>query len=186
MITFLIGAGFKENNVTFVPISGLAGLNLIDRTSQPPELVEWYADSWYLKFRTTDDEKSKNALQCEPICLVEALENFKNPKMPINKPLRVCIYGYYNKLRHGNDTLYGDCLTVKVESGVLKRTDTLMLMPLSHKVTIRAIQIAEKDVPVACAGELCEVSLVNDFSKDLDPEYITAGHVLCDLNYPVH
>lgn len=53
-INFLMSVGYKEHNITFVPISGLKGYNLTSRDSQPKELQKWYCNDWYKQFR---DEK---------------------------------------------------------------------------------------------------------------------------------
>lgn len=51
MINYLISIGFKEHNITFVPISGLKGINLITRDNQPAQLQSWYHDDWYNRYR---------------------------------------------------------------------------------------------------------------------------------------
>jgi len=63
--------------------------------------------------------------------LIENLDNFKLPKRGINKPLRICVYDYY-KQTEGN--LIGDCIQAKVESGIVKDKDQLLLMPLNQIV----------------------------------------------------
>ena len=109
--------------------------------------------------------------------LIEHLDNFKLPKRSMNKPLRVCIYDYF-KQTEGN--LIGDCVQAKVESGIIKDRDCLILMPLNHLVTVKAIEISKKRVPVAHPGDLCEIS------PAIDPNFIKAGNVLCDPRFPIH
>jgi translation elongation factor EF-1alpha len=46
------------------------------------------------------------------------------PSRAIHKPLRICVYDYYTSTS-GN--LMGDCLSVKVESGIVKEKDELLL-----------------------------------------------------------
>ena len=77
--------GFKSDNISFVPISGLEGVNLIEKPSNVPELKSWYSGA----------------------TLLDRLENFKPPKRSTNKPLRVCVYDYF-KATEGN--LIGDCV----------------------------------------------------------------------------
>ncbi len=113
--------------------------------------------------------------------LIEHLDNFKLPKRSMNKPLRVCIYDYF-KQTEGN--LIGDCVQAKIESGIIKDRDSLILMPLNQLVTVKAIEISKKKVPVAHPGDLCEISL--NLSPAIDPNYIKAGNVLCDPRFPIH
>jgi hypothetical protein len=42
--------------------------------------------------------------------------------------MRVCVYDYF-KSNEGN--LIGDCIQAKVESGIIKEKDALVLMPLN-------------------------------------------------------
>jgi translation elongation factor EF-1alpha len=72
----------------------------------------------------------------------------------------------------------------KVESGIIKDRDSLILMPLNHLVTVKGIEISKKRVPVAHPGDLCEISL--NLSPAIDPNYIKAGNVMCDPRFPIH
>lgn len=44
IIKFLKKSGYLEKKMTFVPISGLKGINLHSRDNQPDELKKWYND----------------------------------------------------------------------------------------------------------------------------------------------
>jgi translation elongation factor EF-1alpha len=89
-------------------MSGLQGLNLDSRDSQPDELKKWYND----KAGETNDWK-------KPLCLLEVLDNFKSHPKPFNKPTRVCIYDIYAQNKDGFSITTGDCFSTKVESGVI-------------------------------------------------------------------
>lgn len=102
---YLNSIGFKNENLHFVPISGLHGTNLIERPTDIPEL-NWYQGE----------------------SLTQILDELKLPKRNIHKPLRVSIYDYF-KATEGN--LIGDCISAKIESGVIKEKDHLILMPLN-------------------------------------------------------
>ena len=75
-------------------------------------------------------------------------------------------------------------MQAKVESGIIKDRDSLILMPLNHLVTVKGIEISKKRVPVARPGDLCEISL--NLSPAIDPNYIKAGNVMCDPRFPIH
>lgn len=70
-------------------------------------------------------------------CLVEMLDTFSLPQRNIQKPLRVCIYDYY---KASIGTLIGDCVSVKIESGILKERDEVVLMPHNIIVGVKAIE----------------------------------------------
>ena len=92
------------------------GINLDSRTSQPELLTSWYNES-----QESPHKKGKS--------LLEVIDNFKSSKKEIHKPLRVCIYDYFAKNRDGISHATGDCLSVKVESGIMKEKVKLLLMP---------------------------------------------------------
>jgi elongation factor 1-alpha len=66
---FLGKVGFLPKKITFVPISGWAGDNMIDRSENMP----WYKGPY----------------------LLEALDNIKPPKRPTDKPLRLPLQDVY-------------------------------------------------------------------------------------------
>lgn len=98
--------GFRQDNIHFIPISGLHGTNLIVKPAEVEELSAWYKGP----------------------TLIELLDQFKIPKRNINKPIRVCIYDYY---KGTEGKLIGDCISAKIESGIIKEKDNLVLMPLN-------------------------------------------------------
>lgn len=85
MNPFLLSIGFKQENIHFVPISGLQGVNLLEKPTAVPSLDAWYQGP----------------------TLIELLDQFKVPKRTISKPLRVGVYDYYRGME-GN--LMGDCI----------------------------------------------------------------------------
>lgn len=82
---FLKSIGFREDHISFVPISGLEGINLSDTPKDIPLLTKWYSGPH----------------------LIEILDNLKAPKRNSNKPLRVCVYDYYKQTE---GTIIGDCV----------------------------------------------------------------------------
>ena len=50
---------------------------------------------------------------------IEAIDEFKSRKNPVNKPIRVCIYDYYNKGQDAMSAVQGECISCKIESGVI-------------------------------------------------------------------
>ena len=42
---YLKQIGYKEDQIQFVPLSALKGLNLSNRDSQPEQLKQWYNES---------------------------------------------------------------------------------------------------------------------------------------------
>jgi len=58
--------------------------------------------------------------------LVDILDTFSPPLRNSHKPLRICIYDQYSQ---SAGSILGDCVSVKVESGIIKEKDEVLLMP---------------------------------------------------------
>ena len=115
---FLEKIGYKANNICFIPISGLMGLNLDTRDSQPEELKKWY-----------NEEAGKTDPRKVPRCLLEAIDQFKSKPRPIKRPMRACVYDYYQTVQDGLSIISGECLSIKCMSGAIKKKDTLLMVP---------------------------------------------------------
>ena len=160
---FLLKVGFTKDKIFFVPISGLQGINLDSAEDLPEELTSWYKD---------------------PVCLMDVIDNFKGARRPVYKPIRVCVYDFYTKVQDGKTNVHGDCLSVKIESGIIQEKDVLVLLPQGVDVVVRAIMCNNEAQSIAYAGQLCEISV--ELPKKFDKNYIRRGSVMCDKNFPIN
>lgn len=78
----------------------------------------------------------------------------------------------------------GDCISAKVESGIIKEKDELLLMPYNTMVTIKTIESSKRRLKYAIPGTLCDISL--NLPTSFDPSFVRPGNVLCDPRFPVH
>lgn len=161
VLPFLIKQGFKKADIMFVPISGLKGENLIEKSTDP-NLVKWYgADS---------------------PSLVDILDGLRLPERKFVRPLRASVSAYF-KAATGN--LIGDCFKVKVETGVLKSSkEPILLMPENVQVQIKGmLSEDEEEIPYALAGTICTVGV--KLPADYDTNHEQKGAVFCDPQYPI-
>ncbi|XP_014417911.1 HBS1-like protein isoform X2 [Camelus ferus] len=128
---FLKQAGFKENDVAFIPTSGLSGENLITR-SQSSELTKWYKGQ----------------------CLLEQIDSFKPPQRSIDKPFRLCVSDVFK------DQGSGFCVTGKIEAGYIQTGDRLLAMPPNETCTTKGITLHDEPVDWAAAGDHVSLTLV--------------------------
>ena len=105
VLPFLIEQHFDKKNITFIPISGLTGENLITKATDP-NLTSWYGE--------------------DSPCLFDLLDNLKLPDRKFIRPLRASVSEYF-KASTGN--LIGDNFKVKIEAGVMKAKESVLLMP---------------------------------------------------------
>jgi elongation factor 1 alpha-like protein len=73
---YLTAIGFKKSDLTFIPISGLTGENLCER-SKNENLMAWYGE--------------------DSPCLLEVLDSLRLPQRTYVKPLRATISEYCPK-----------------------------------------------------------------------------------------
>lgn len=105
---FLKQTGFADSMVSFVPCSGLSGVNLHER-SQIPELTKWYKGP----------------------CLLETVDKMEPPQRPITRPLRMCVADVFKGMQSGV------CVGGKIESGCMSQGDKLVIMPSQESCVVR-------------------------------------------------
>mmetsp|Transcript_12276 Transcript_12276/g.10575 ORF Transcript_12276/g.10575 Transcript_12276/m.10575 type:complete len:148 (-) Transcript_12276:491-934(-) len=114
---YLSEIGFKEDNITVVPISGLTGDN-VEKRSKKPEL------GWY-----------------EGFSLLEVL-SFMNPVSEnLNKPFRLYVNSFYHQ---PNGKIKGDCISGKVIAGYITKGQEALVTPCCAKVTIKDIFVDDE------------------------------------------
>ena len=79
--------------------------------------------------------------------LLEAIDNFEIPEKPTNKPLRVPIQDAYN-IKGTGVVPVG-----RVETGVLKKNDKIVIMPTGFQGEIRSIEMHHEEIDQAEPGD---------------------------------
>lgn len=102
--TYLHHVGFKKSNVTFIPVSGLTGENLVKK-SVVPELTSWYKDG---------------------PSLVEQIDKFDVPMRLLDKPLRMRIIDFF---KGGIGSSGGVSVAGNIESGTVQVGEQVMIVP---------------------------------------------------------
>ncbi|KAK9746534.1 Elongation factor Tu C-terminal domain [Popillia japonica] len=128
--TFLRQAGFRENDVSFVPCSGLTGQNLVQKPTEK-ELLAWYNGP----------------------SLIEVLDNFKCPERPITKPFRFSV----NDLFKGTGSSF--CVSGRVETGFLSVGERILVCPSRELAVVKGLAIEESSKQFIFAGDQASVTL---------------------------
>ena len=108
---YLMGLGFEEQNLFFVPISAFLGVNIMDSKHGVKEL-EWYKGA----------------------CLVDIVDKLAIPQRDINKPLRL---GVTNCYQSNAGKLKGLCVSGKIEGGVIALKQKYVIHPKGIPCTIK-------------------------------------------------
>ena len=106
--------------------------------------------------------------------LLEYLDNMPMVDRKIRAPLMIPVSEKYKDM--------GTVVVGKIESGRLRKGDTLLLMPNRTSVDVSAIyDEMEQEVPMAICGDNVRIRL-----RGVDDEDISPGFVLTSPNKPVH
>eukprot|EP01086_Lenisia_limosa_P001622 TRINITY_DN13238_c0_g1_i1.p1 TRINITY_DN13238_c0_g1~~TRINITY_DN13238_c0_g1_i1.p1 ORF type:complete len:280 (+),score=30.45 TRINITY_DN13238_c0_g1_i1:70-840(+) len=126
-------AGFKPQDIIFVPVSGLSGINLTPGTSVP-ELSKWYNDK----------------------SIVDVLNTLQPASRSIDTPFRAVITDVFKT------TGLGATIAAKIESGSVGPADKVLLVPNYQIATVKAVtNAARPNSVVALAGDTVELTASN-------------------------
>ncbi|KAK0641130.1 P-loop containing nucleoside triphosphate hydrolase protein [Cercophora newfieldiana] len=128
---FLSATGFQAKNISFVPLSGLHGDNLVRRSSDS-------AASWYTG-----------------ATLVEELENSEPSARALAKPLRMTIAEVF-RTQQSPLSIAG-----RLDAGSLQMGDAILVQPSGEKAYIKSLQVDEAPADWAVAGQNAALHLSN-------------------------
>jgi elongation factor 1-alpha len=132
---YLKKVGYNPKNVPFIPISGWHGDNMIETSTN---LTWWKGGT-----------------------LLEALDNIKPPKRPVDKPLRVPLQDVYK---------IGGIGTVpvgRVETGILKPGMVVTFAPTGVTTEVKSVEMHHEALPEATPGDNVGFNVKNVSIKDI-------------------
>jgi len=135
MAAYLAKVGYKPKKLKFVPISGWAGDNMIDKSDN----MKWYKGP----------------------CLLEALDQIKPPKRPVDKPLRLPLQDVYK---------IGGIGTVpvgRVETGLLKPGMVVTFAPSGLSTEVKSVEMHHESMPEAAPGDNVGFNVKNVSVKEI-------------------
>lgn len=165
---FVKSAGFNpKTDVTFIPVSAYTGQNLKDRVAK--SICSWN-ECVVFSFLYT------HACLC-PSCsgpsFLEHMDHMPMVDRKVNAPLMMPVSEKYKDM--------GAIIVGKIESGHIRKGDSLTLMPNKSIVEVAAIyNEMEEEVPSAICGDNVRVRL-----RGVEDEDISPGFVLTSPKSPV-
>jgi elongation factor 1-alpha len=113
--------GYKPDETLFIPISALGGANIKVLSPEMP---------WY-----------------KGLALIPALDTFKEPAKPTDKPLRLPIQDVYSI------SGIGTVPVGRVETGIMKKGMKVSFMPANKDGEIKSIEMHHEEIPQAVPGD---------------------------------
>lgn len=137
MTRFLTGVGYSkvEERIPFVPISGFQGDNMLEPSPNMP----WYKGP----------------------TLLQAIDNCKEPKRPVDKPLRLPLQDVYK---------IGGIGTVpvgRVETGIMKPGMTVTFAPVGVTTEVKSVEMHHESLAQALPGDNVGFNVKNISVKDV-------------------
>jgi len=139
--------GYNVSKISFIPVSGWKGDNLIKKSENMP----WYKGP----------------------TLGESLDLFEPPEKPLGKPLRIPIQDVYSI------TGVGTVPVGRVETGVLKANQKVMVMPSGVTGEVKSIETHHTQMESAEAGDNIGFNL-----RGVDKKSIKRGDVIGPVDNP--
>lgn len=128
---FLVATNFQLKNVSFVPVSGLRGDNMVHKSTDS-------AASWY-----TGDS------------LIQELEESQPLARAVDKPLRMTISEVF-KTTQSPLSVAG-----RVDAGSLQMGDALLIQPSGEKAYVKSLEVDLEPVDWAVAGQSAIIHLTH-------------------------
>ncbi|KAF3037411.1 Hsp70 suppressor, GTPase facilitates ribosomal subunit dissociation [Didymella keratinophila] len=132
MTTFLTEASFAEKRITFIPLAGLTGENVVSKISNPA--ADWYTGE----------------------TLLEALERIELPQRQLEKPLRLSVADVFRGDMRSPLSISG-----RIDAGTLQVGDVILALPANETATIKSIEVQDALVDWAVAGQIPTLHLTD-------------------------
>ncbi len=153
---YLNNLDYKDEDIFFLPVSGLKGTNLAERESKIPQLT------WY-----------------EGPCLIDIIDKLEEPARDISGPVRFSISDCGQTTIN---SLQGIGAFGKLQSGVIYEDSEYLILPLGVKTKIRSLTVDNQKNSFIKAGQSGELLL--NLEKQVSEE-IRCGNIICSLDFPV-
>lgn len=159
---FIKAAGFSpKTDVTFIPISAFTGLNLKERV--PKSTCPWWRFVQFVRIDSIDSPLPSGS------SLLEHLDHMPMVDRQVNGPLMMPVSEKYKDM--------GTIVVGKIESGHMRKGDSLLLMPNKDTVEVAAIyNELEAEVSSAMCGDNVRVRLRGIEDEDISPGFVLTSH----------
>merc|ERR1712241_726353 len=155
---FIKKVGYNPATVAFVPISGWAGDNMLEASTN----MSWYK-GW-----TIEKKVDKKDVKLTGMTLLEALDSIIPPSRPTDKPLRLPLQDVYK---------IGGIGTVPVghvETGIIKPGMVVTFAPVGLTTEVKSVEMHHEALPEALPGDNVGFNVKNVSVKDIKRGYVAS------------
>merc|ERR1712063_148985 len=143
--------GYNPATVAFVPISGWAGDNMLEASTN----MSWYK-GW-----TIEKKVDKKDVKLTGMTLLDAIDAIEPPTRPTDKPLRLPLQDVYK---------IGGIGTVpvgRVETGIIKPGMVVTFAPAQLPTEVKSVEMHHESLPQAFPGDNVGFNVKNVSVKEL-------------------
>merc|ERR1711909_121398 len=148
---FIKKVGYNPATVAFVPISGWAGDNMLEASTN----MSWYK-GW-----TIEKKVDKKDVKLNGMTLLDAIDAIEPPTRPTDKPLRLPLQDVYK---------IGGIGTVpvgRVETGIIKPGMVVTFAPNNLTTEVKSVEMHHESLPEATPGDNVGFNIKNVSVKDI-------------------
>lgn len=145
----------KTKGISFIPISGFEGDNMIDESPN----LKWYYDG-----KKEKPEEAKGSYR--GTTLLQTLDTVRQPKRPVEKPLRLPLQDVYK---------IGGVGTVpvgRVETGVIKPGMVVTFAPSGITTEVRSVEMHHEQLEEAVPGDNVGFNVKSVSVKDIKRGFV--------------
>ncbi|KAI8334736.1 P-loop containing nucleoside triphosphate hydrolase protein [Chlamydoabsidia padenii] len=124
---FLLQAGYRKTNLTYVPVSGLTGENLVKK-SETEALTSWYHGP----------------------CLMDVIDTIEPPVRLLDKPFRMGVSDFF---KGGIGSSGGVSLAGSIDSGSVQVGEQVMVVPGNEIGIVKTLQVNDESTNWGAAGD---------------------------------
>ncbi|KAF5210722.1 Hsp70 suppressor, GTPase facilitates ribosomal subunit dissociation [Clavispora lusitaniae] len=165
LMQFLTGeeVGFAAENISFVPISGLAGINVVKNDGSVPEL------SWYKGPTLIDYLEAVNVAGHSS----SAFDDLSNAEFNLA----------INDIESISNTEFR--VKGKISSGIIQAGNTVCAQPSEDYLLVQSVLLNGQNVDVAVSGQIVQLTFKASQLKNTNVEALSIGDLLVSANSSV-
>ncbi|KAK0345226.1 hypothetical protein LTR91_000910 [Friedmanniomyces endolithicus] len=159
----LATSGFADEDIKFIPCSGLSGTNVIN-APKPSSPAAWIPKSHFTLLQAL--ERSIPAPTKPTTTAAQEL---------LKQPLRMQIIDVFRGSITNPLSVAG-----RIASGTVQIGDIVTIQPSGEKAAIKALDVSDEPREYAVAGQICTLHL-----SDIEAQHLRSGDVVCSSQHPV-